>query len=604
MLTHLLFSIAALLFMVIFMITYFAYKKNTNSMRTKIYVTMIYFSLALAIVEIIEGITYVYNIGIIFSLMWKMHSIIMILYVAALFYYLYITIVEQTNDMEDLFWNSKKVLSIKNLFAITFVAAIILSIVYIKTYPSGLTMFYFYTNQSISFLLALYLIYILYNAYILYLKAKKNNFKTNDYVILIGTFILFVAALIFEYVYPEISIYSTLFTLVLTLIYYFKENEDLIIIEELQKNSRDLYIDNDVKLDYMHELINDLSSPLNTFAIINKELENCNDMSDEELNERLNNLNSISNNLISAMHKQATNGLSKYRIDELIEDIERIIKPSVNKKRLKFIYSIDQNIPSVLMGDSGSIERIITGLLVNAIENTDIGKISLHIKSIKQKNGILLNIKVSDSGKGIKREDFDKVFQDNMSDGNNNNLSLIKKSIDLLNGRIYFESYYGAGTTFHVSIPQSISNDIPLSQVPITNDTIQLTDAKHRKVLIVDGDEYSSKKLSNILKKYNFVTNYAKSGMEAINTIKCDEEYNLIIVTENISDIAFAEVGRILKQLRKYINVPPIIALTTNNRKYREGNFYDEYLLKPLDLKELDDIKISSSFNLFTKICT
>ena len=87
MLTHLLFSISALVFMINLIITYFSYKKNTNSVRSKIYVYMIWFALFLAIVEIVEGVTYVYNVDIIFSLMWKLHSIIMILFVALLFYY-------------------------------------------------------------------------------------------------------------------------------------------------------------------------------------------------------------------------------------------------------------------------------------------------------------------------------------------------------------------------------------------------------------------------------------------------------------------------------------------------------------------------------------
>ena len=67
MLTHLLFSISALIFMVTFMITYFSYKNNTNSVRSKVYVSMIYYTLALTLTEIIEGISYVYDINILHS---------------------------------------------------------------------------------------------------------------------------------------------------------------------------------------------------------------------------------------------------------------------------------------------------------------------------------------------------------------------------------------------------------------------------------------------------------------------------------------------------------------------------------------------------------
>ena len=122
------------------------------------------------------------------------------------------------------------------------------------------------------------------------------------------------------------------------------------------------------------------------------------------------------------------------------------------------------------------------------------------------------------------------------------------------------------------------------------NDNIEIKDFHNRKVLIIDDEDYSSNKLTTILKKYNFDIKCIQSGKEAINAIKCDENYALIIVTENVKDLEFVEVGRILKQLRKYISVPPFIALTVSSAKYREGNYYDEYLLKPLDIKELDEI--------------
>ena len=594
MLTHLLFSISALVFMIIFMVTYFSYKKRTNSVRSKIYVYMIYFSLVLAIVEIIEGVAYVYNVSVIFSLMWKLHSIIMILYIAALFYYLLIAIGGQADYIDDLFWDSKKIISIKNVFTIIFVVLIITSIIFIKTYEMGLTMFYFYTDQSINFLLILYLIYILYNAYIVYLRTSKDSFGTNDYVILIGTFLLFVVALVFEYLYAEISIYSTLFTLVLTLIYYFRENEDLLIIEELQKDQRSLHDSNDAKLNYLHELVSNLESPLSTFNLINSKLADCANLTDEELNDDLNSLNYISESLTSVLNKKSTDGLGRYRIDEMVRGIDEILKPNVGEKPIKFIYNIDQNLPSLLVGDSITLQRIISGLLFNAVDHTEVGKIVLNITGERQKNGILLIIKVSDSGMGIKEEDYGKIFQDipgdYIDDDNKSSLALIKRYVESLNGKLDFESYYGAGTTFNATIFQGVASDLSLSQVPTISNDIQINDFNNKKVLILDDEDYSSRKLSNILKKYNFDIKCIKSGKEAINTLKCDEEYSLIIVSENIKDIDFKEIGVMLKQLKKHVKVPSSVGLTVNNSKYRVDNTYDEYLLKPLNLKELDDI--------------
>ena len=589
MLTHLLFSISALFLTLIFVITYFSYKKRTDSIRSKIYVYMICFTIALTIIEIIEGVTYVYNISIIFSLMWKLHSIVIVLFIAALFYYLLVTVENQTQNVEDLFWNSRKFFAINNIFTITFILIIILSIIYVKSYPMGLTMFYFYTSQSINFLLVLYFIYILYNIYIVYLKNKIYNFDTNDYIILIGTFILFIVALIFEYEYPEISIYSTLFTLILILIYYFKENEDLLIIEELKKEKNDLITINNLKLNYLDELIKDIGCLLSSFKIINNKLENCNNLTDEEINENLNNLNCISNTIIAIRNNLTTNKITNYRIDELINNIEIIIKLNIKQKPIKYICNIDKNIPSLLAGDYLIIYRIIVNLVTNAIENTEIGRVVLTITGERQKDNEILNIKVSDTGTGIKKEDYGKIFEDNLNNYNYNYLALIKKNVNSLNGKIYFDSHYGAGTIFYVSIPQRIINETPLSEVPIVAESARLKDYNNKKVLIIDSEDYSSKKLTNILRKYKFSVKHIENGKDAINAIKCDEEYDLIIVTDNIKDFDFIKISNLLLKLKKYVKVPPLIALVVNNDKYYLNGVYDEYLLKPLNIKKFEE---------------
>ena len=592
MLTHLLFSISALVFMINLIITYFSYKKNTNSVRSKIYVYMIWFALFLAIVEIIEGVTYVYNIDIIFSLMWKLHSIIMILFVALLFYY-FLSLENHFDTIEDALWDSKQFFSIKNLFSIIFVIATVSSIVFVKTYPMSLTMFYFYTDQSINFLLVLNAIYIIYTFYILYLKSKKSNFETNDYIVLFGTFLLFIIALVFEYKYPEISIYSTLFTLVLILIYYFKENEDLLIIEELQAVQKNLYANNEFKINYLNELIGDLEIPLDTFSSINKKLEECDKLTNEEIKESLVGLNCISNNLLNLLNHNEKNRFIKYRVDEMVYNIQEIIKPYMKHKPIEFMYNVDKNIPSELIGDSVMIQRIIMGLLINAIQYTEVGKISLSVTGERIKDGELLKIKVSDTGIGIKKEDFNKVFLNNNRDENDIcNLSLTKKCVDLLRGEIHFDSYYGAGSTFYVSIPQGIANELSLLQVPIVRDGIQVKDCNNKKILLIDNEDYSSKQLANILKMYNLDVKCVGEGTEAINTIKCDENYDFIIITDNISDMDFVKTGKLLRQLSNYVKVPPIIALAVLNdpNNNRFDNTFDECLQKPLDLKKLDSI--------------
>ena len=591
MLTHLLFSIAALIFLIIFMITYFSYKKNTNMVRSQIYVFMIWCALALTLIEIVEGFTYVYNVTLVFSLMWKLHSIVLIVFVASLFYY-FLSLEYQFDTIVDVFWDEKKTFSLKNLFSILFLITIIVSVIYVKTYPMRLTMFYFYTAESINMLLILTILYIFYTFYILYIKSNQNSsFEVNDYIILIGTFILFVIAIIFEYRYPEISVYSTLFTLVLILLYYFKENEDLLIIEQLLKVQDNLIISNEKKLKQLNDIVNDIELPFNSFVTTHNELLSCNDLSDIQLNEELEKLNSVCNSFFDILN--INNHVTKYRIDKIVSNIEEIAESYVMQKPIEFKYYFDKNLPSLLIGDSVAIQRIISELVINAIKNTNVGKISLSITGERYKDEILLKIVVSDTGIGIKKEDFSKVFSKEIdSEHEVSNLAFIKKYVDDLKGRIYFESYYGAGTTFYVDLPQKIGSDLSLLQVPIVRNIIQGIDCNHKRILLLDMEDYSSKKMCNILKKYNLDIKCVISGVEAINTIKCDDGYDLIIITDNINDMDFMKIGQLLRQLSKYVKVPPVLAnvVARDVNDDHFDNTFDEVLQKPLDLKELDEI--------------
>lgn len=591
MLTHLLFSIAALIIMLIFMITYFSYRKNTNSVRGKVYQYMIYFTLAFTLIEIIEGFTYAYRLASIYSLMWKLHSVLIIIIIANIYYYFLISVETQISSFEDLVWNNKKALSINNIFTIVFVVAIVFSIIFVKPYTMRPTMFYFYTKQSITFLLFLYMVYILYNLYIVYLKNKKDNFERNDYIILIGTFILFIIALLFERAYRGISIYSTLFTLVLILLYYFKENEDLIVIEELQKEQLDLSNNNNSKTNYLYGLVNDLDYPLSNLNEINKELINNKNITSEELINDINCLNYISNDFVRVLDNKFNKNSSTYRINELVKNIESIVEPSIKQKAIKLSCEIDPNIPTVLIGDYSNVHRIIMNLLINAIESTEIGKIVLNINGEKQKDIEVLNIRVSDTGKGIKEEDYASLFSGNgESSDKKSDLRLVKQYIEELNGKLSFESHYGSGSIFYVSFSQKIFDETPISQNPVKKDNIVIKNCNNKKVLIVDDSDYSSKKLYSILTKHNLLVNCIKKGNDAINMIKLGEEYDLVIVNDNIKDTSFIDVGSTLKYLGKTIKVPVLVALILDDSKPNLGDSFDEFVLKPLNVKKINGI--------------
>lgn len=108
----------------------------------------------------------------------------------------------------------------------------------------------------------------------------------------------------------------------------------------------------------------------------------------------------------------------------------------------------------------------MSNLLSNALKYTpNGGTVSFDIlkqSSDDSKEEIL--IKISDTGYGIPKDQQDRVFEkmfraDNIKQldvsGSGLGLYIVKSMVDKFNGKIWFESEVGKGSTFYVTIPLS-----------------------------------------------------------------------------------------------------------------------------------------------------
>lgn len=101
-----------------------------------------------------------------------------------------------------------------------------------------------------------------------------------------------------------------------------------------------------------------------------------------------------------------------------------------------------------------SFIRIMQNLILNAIQAMPNGG-TLTIEAFGEESNIVL--KISDTGLGIPKEHFNKIFQPyftTKSKGTGLGLAVVKRLVEFLNGQISFESEVGKGTTFIIKLPQ------------------------------------------------------------------------------------------------------------------------------------------------------
>jgi len=168
-----------------------------------------------------------------------------------------------------------------------------------------------------------------------------------------------------------------------------------------------------------------------------------------------------------------------FNIHELIDDILNSLAITSAQKRLELLSIIDSQIPKQLIGDPTRLRQILINLLGNAIKFTESGHVLLKLILLdnkKQKsprktpqNIINIDFEIIDTGKGIAKNDLDKLFkpfsqihnQENdqqLAEGTGLGLSICKKLIGIMDGDITVESIEDQGSKFRANLPFTIPN--------------------------------------------------------------------------------------------------------------------------------------------------
>jgi signal transduction histidine kinase/CheY-like chemotaxis protein len=217
---------------------------------------------------------------------------------------------------------------------------------------------------------------------------------------------------------------------------------------------------------------------------------------------------------------------SPFDLDELLQDIMRMVAIPAHQKSLELLYENEAGLPDTLIGDPGRLRQIIINLLGNAIKFTESGEVRLRVAALPRDgdNDVTVQFSVSDTGIGISREWKDRIFEAFVqADGSNTRryggtglgLAISTRLVKLMGGRIWLESEAGQGSTFHFTVNFAAPGGHVNRMRALAPEALQ-----GLPVLVVDDNATNRRILCDMLSAWKMKPVLADSGPRALEIMR------------------------------------------------------------------------------------
>ncbi len=287
-----------------------------------------------------------------------------------------------------------------------------------------------------------------------------------------------------------------------------------------------------------------------------------------------------------------------FTLDNVLDNLGSLFAEAAEAKGIELAFEVDPDLALSLEGDPLRLGQVLTNLVGNAVKFSDTGTILVQAHAEERtSNNVLLHFQVSDQGIGLNEEQMQNLFtafsQADSSTtrrfgGTGLGLAISKRLVAMMNGRIWADSHYGVGSTFHFTARFAIQAAAPLELASLV---ARLAPHAHRPVLVIDDNPIARHVVNAQLRQLGLTAVVCASAAEAFATLE-GSDYLLVL-----SDWKMPEMDGIetLRRLRRHygdrhLTAPPMLLMTafSHAEALRQINLQlDGFLAKPTSVAPL-----------------
>ncbi|HXJ57417.1 MAG TPA: response regulator [Verrucomicrobiae bacterium] len=292
-----------------------------------------------------------------------------------------------------------------------------------------------------------------------------------------------------------------------------------------------------------------------------------------------------------------------FQLDEVISSVTTLTAQKAHEKGLEFLAHVAPGMPTQLQGDPLRLGQILTNFVNNAVKFTEQGEIRLAIEQLERTGQkVQLKFSVRDTGIGMTPEQSAKLFQPftqaDMSTtrkhgGTGLGLTICRRLVELMGGRIWLESEPGVGSTFFFTVWLGVGDAKGSGRV-VPERLARL------RVLVVDDNPAAREILQEPLSTVTSRVDVVASGREAIAAIQREDAtvpYDIVFMDWRMPGMDGLQASRHIKSDETLTHPPAIVLVTAFGREeVREEAEHlqlDGFLVKPVTKSMIVDTLIN-----------